>query len=382
MEDLSKNFASLFNPKGAEPVQSMRLSDEYKVSYRDGKSGVYRSVIRFIPFWANPDKSIMQKLVTYVKDPITQKGVYVDDPRSIGSPSPVNDMYWKMQNTKNVTFMNFAKDCFSTRNQYASLVQIIKDEQHPDLVGQIKVFRYGKKLWDKLYQEEHPQIGQGSNPFHPTLGRYFSITCVAQSQFNNFDQSQFVGQSGGCPMWFKNPKTDKFENVTDDIDQNVLLEYLKTSSPDLNAYSYKPWTVEQQQQVDTVLALAANYLQNGTIQQNLGTVATPQADAPVGTANAVGEALNSYGLGIPPISAAPISVPGTARQASAYAPPVNLGGIDTLGAVSTAGPQPQGVPSITGIDIPNVEPATVKTGAANGVPSIGITNIQDVIDSL
>ena len=95
--DLSK----LFNPQAgvAEAPQSVRNTDEYKVSFKDGKGGIYESVIRFVPWYANPEKSIIAKTVSYVKNPITQQGVYVDDPRTVGSFSPIIDMFFKFYNS-------------------------------------------------------------------------------------------------------------------------------------------------------------------------------------------------------------------------------------------------------------------------------------------
>ena len=187
--DLSK----LFNPQAAvvESPQAVRNTDEYKVSFKDGKGGIYESIIRFVPWYADPDKSIIAKTVSYVKNPITQQGIYVDDPRTVGSFSPIIDMFFKFYNSGNAVFQDFGKKHLSSKTQYAALVQIIKDDQHPDLVGKIKVFKFGQKLYDKINAEMHPAMGQGVLPYHPIYGRYFYLKCTSQSGFNNFDQSYF-----------------------------------------------------------------------------------------------------------------------------------------------------------------------------------------------
>ena len=57
---MSTNFNDLFNPGGINaPV--VRNSDEYKVSYKDGKGGIYESVVRFVPYVNDPAKSLMAK---------------------------------------------------------------------------------------------------------------------------------------------------------------------------------------------------------------------------------------------------------------------------------------------------------------------------------
>ena len=139
---MSTNFNDLFNPGGINaPV--VRNSDEYKVSYKDGKGGIYESVVRFVPYVNDPAKSLMAKQVSWVKNPVDQKGMYVDDPRTIGEYSPIIDMFFKFRNSGNAQMQEFGKQYLSTKLQYAALVQIIKDDNHPELVGQIKVFKYG-----------------------------------------------------------------------------------------------------------------------------------------------------------------------------------------------------------------------------------------------
>ena len=68
---------SLFNPKGVTDQTQKGNTEVYKVSYKEGKNGVYRSIIRFIPNFADPSKNIMSKNVSFVKNPITQKAMYV-----------------------------------------------------------------------------------------------------------------------------------------------------------------------------------------------------------------------------------------------------------------------------------------------------------------
>ena len=94
----------LFSPIGVKKEEKQN-TEQYKVSFKDGKNGVYRSVIRFIPNYADPSRCTMIKSVYWVKNPITQKGMYVDDPRSVGQHSPVAEMYSNLYNTKIATYV-------------------------------------------------------------------------------------------------------------------------------------------------------------------------------------------------------------------------------------------------------------------------------------
>ena len=55
-------------------------------------------------------------------------------------------------------------------------------------------------------------------------------------------------------------------------DQNLVVEYLQTNSPDLSKYEYQPWTEEQAKFVDEVLQISDNYLETGTIPTNMATL--------------------------------------------------------------------------------------------------------------
>lgn len=389
--DLSK----LFNPQAAvvESPQAVRNTDEYKVSFKDGKGGIYESIIRFVPWYADPDKSIIAKTVSYVKNPITQQGIYVDDPRTVGSFSPIIDMFFKFYNSGNAVFQDFGKKHLSSKTQYAALVQIIKDDQHPDLVGKIKVFKFGQKLYDKINAEMHPAMGQGVLPYHPIYGRYFYLKCTSQSGFNNFDQSYFFdnknAQNQILPMgvWYMNPATGKMDICTEQTDQQVFADYLATNSPDLSRYEYNPWTSEQEKHINDALKIMADYMQTGSLQSNLQTLNTPSAPVAGMTVNS---APAFPGATMPtPVHAAPVAptglpqVPqGAAPSPAAPAPTPSMGTF-SMGANLGGTPVPASpaVGVISGVDIPTVEPATAPSA---GVTTLGgsIGNIDDVIANL
>ena len=390
--DLSK----LFNPQAAvvESPQAVRNTDEYKVSFKDGKGGIYESIIRFVPWYADPDKSIIAKTVSYVKNPITQQGIYVDDPRTVGSFSPIIDMFFKFYNSGNAVFQDFGKKHLSSKTQYAALVQIIKDDQHPDLVGKIKVFKFGQKLYDKINAEMHPAMGQGVLPYHPIYGRYFYLKCTSQSGFNNFDQSYFFdnknAQNQILPMgvWYMNPATGKMDICTEQTDQQVFADYLAANSPDLSRYEYNPWTSEQERHINDALKIMADYMQTGSLQSNLQTLNTPSAPVAGMTVNS---APAFPGATMPaPAHTAPVAptglpqVPQGAAPSSTVAPaPAPSMGTFSMGANLGGTPVPASPVAgvISGVDIPTVEPATAPSA---GVTTLGgsIGNIDDVIANL
>jgi hypothetical protein len=259
----------IFSKVGVKPESPVQ-NDVYKVNPSDGKNGEYNSIIRFIPYYANPAKCTMQKYVAYVKNPVLGKGMYIDDPRTIGADSPITSMFFQLYNSKIERYMNFAKEHLSSTMQYASLVQIIRDEQHPEYEGRIMVFRYGKKLYDKIYHEQYPKFGEGINPFHPIYGRYFYLTCTKQGKFNNFEQSSFndnrdASGRNASGMYIKDAASNQMVMVTEQTNQQAVLDYLTANSPDLSKYDYHPMTEEQNQFLNETIKQIATMMQNGTI---------------------------------------------------------------------------------------------------------------------
>lgn len=406
-------ITDLFNPMGVNEKEQ-KNSDIYRVNFKEGKGNIYKSVVRFVPWYVDPRTNIMKKYVSYVKNPISNMGMYVDDPKSLddnaSAVSPVNDMYWKLINTKVATYEDIAKKYLSSKLQYASLVQIMQDEQHPELVGKIKVFVYGKKVWEKLYAEEHPAVGEGINPFHPVYGRKFSIVCTSQSNFNNFDQSMFYdervnGSISPSGLWYIDPATNQYAVVNENTNQEVLFNYLAANSPDLSKYAAQPWSEQQTSFVNEVLEIVQNYITTGSFAKP-GQIAMQQSINAIngngGTfANPMGMAVNSNPV-FPGATVQPMAVPqqsqfpGVAQpqfpSAIPQQPVVPQPSVTPQPVVPQpiAMPQPSVVPQtvvpqpmVSGVEPPVVTPQATAPQADNKpqVQTVGV-NVDDILSQL
>jgi hypothetical protein len=421
MADLNWNF---FNGNATAEVEE-KTSELYKVSYKNGKNNVYNSVIRFIPNPVDPTKSIYKKYVAWVYNPISQVGMYVDNFSSPTQHSAITDMFFKMKNTKVPAFEEMAKKCVSSKVQYASFVQILSDEYQKDLVGKIKVFTYGQKIYDKIHNEEYPVQGVGINPFHPVYGRHFSLCCTNQSNFNNFDNSNFFdekneqGQTLASGMWYLNPTTGQMEIATDATDINVLMNYLNDNCTDLSKYDYAEHrTPEQEKHVAEVLEILNNYMLTGqlvspqtAVMQQASAVLHTQSNptfpgvtapvtpvapavspaavppvmpgvAPVMPQPAVSPVMPAPQPAVSPVMPAPQAavppvMPGVVP--SAPAAPVMPGVAPAPAPVMPGAVAPQ--PTIAGVEIPTVTPQP-NYGAAPATPGTAGINMDDILKQL
>jgi len=165
------------------------------------------------------------------------------------------------------------------------LIQIIKDDNQPELEGKILAYRFGKKLWEKVNSEMKPVIGDPHNPFDLLNGKVFSLQITKVSGFNNYDQSKFVDKV--IPLCIPEEKDGKtiLVPITDQSDKAEVFKYLQDNSPDLGKYGFREWEQDTYDYVNGVItavtgqAPAPNNMSavSESIQQSNPT---PQTEAP------------------------------------------------------------------------------------------------------
>lgn len=300
---MSQNYDlnSLFHPQVEMGDSTSKGIAEYNPTADKGQGGVYKSVIRFIPWWENPNNSIFEKWVCWLVDPITDKGRYVDCPSSVGKPSPLQDMFFKLRKSESVQEQKKA-EIFSRRHNFTALIQVIKDEQNKELEGKIMVWKFGKKVWDKINAEKKPVIGDPHEPFDLLDGKAFAVVVTKVAGFNNYDQSRFLDKK--IPLIIMNG--DKLQPINDKTPKETVFSYLKENSPDLNKYAFKDWDQETHNYVNQVILAvtgqtpSSSYadVRNGsqTTQQPASNPITKKPDSGIISTDLSLEDLNS-GLG-------------------------------------------------------------------------------------
>ena len=242
-----ENFQDIFNLDANDFVEKTetRESELYKPDPKKGKDNVYKSLIRFVPFHKDPKKSKVKKYSYWLTDSLTSESFSVDCPSSINQKSIIQDTYWKLKKSPSVAEQKMA-DKFKRRENYYALVQILKDDQDPSMVGKIKVLKFGQKLNNIIQGELQPEYGRPYNPFDPFKGRVMAITVTIVAGYNNYDLSKFVGEETPLLLDGK-PLEQNAETMT------KFVEFLKTNSPDLSNYDYKEWTDDVREKVKSVI---------------------------------------------------------------------------------------------------------------------------------
>jgi gp32 DNA binding protein like len=80
---------------------------------------------------------------------------------------------------------------------YIANVYIVSDPKHPENEGQVKLFKFGKKIFEKLTEAMNPQFEdeQPINPFDLWAGANFKLKIRKVEGYQNYDKSEFESPS-------------------------------------------------------------------------------------------------------------------------------------------------------------------------------------------
>ena len=133
------------------------------------------------------------------KSPITGRWIYHNCPKTIGLPCPTCELsaYLKFNSTD-------PKDNADSKNYYRnegyiSNILVIKDgatEKRKENEGKVFLFKYGKKIHDKLQEMMYPSDGsEGVVHYDPENGLNFKLKVKMDGKYPNFDSSEFARTS-------------------------------------------------------------------------------------------------------------------------------------------------------------------------------------------
>lgn len=266
-----ENLFDVFNldPEAFISKKPERATDEsiYKPYPELGKDGVYKAVVRFLPNIFNPEKSKIHKYYVWLKDPVSAENVCVDCPTTVGKKSILKDLYWKLKNSHSAKDQELAK-MYSRKEDYYSLVQVIKDPNRPELEGKILILKFGRKVNDMIEQQLKPDYGTPCNPYDLFEGRNFVLNVRKVGEWNNYDLCQFAGEK--CPIVIESKAMQKNQE-----DMKIIQNYLNSGPKNLTEFDYKEWTEEINEKV---MSIIRNTVPDGRlISEVLGSASSPKS---------------------------------------------------------------------------------------------------------
>lgn len=159
------------------------------------KAGNGYAVIRFLPAAEGEDVPFIRIWDHGFKGP---GGWYIENSRTSLGPNekdPVgeyNSKLWNASEDDNSPQRRQAR-AQKRRLTYISNVIVLKDPANPENEGKVFLFKYGKKIFDKLQEVMHPQFPDEKplNPFDLWDGANFQIKIRQVEGYRNYDKSQF-----------------------------------------------------------------------------------------------------------------------------------------------------------------------------------------------
>ena len=154
------------------------------------KTGNGYAVIRFLPA---PDKEEIPWAKLYTHAFQGPGGWYIENSlTTVGGKDPVSDYNRELWNSGNESDKDVVRKQ-KRKLSYYSNIYVVKDPTNPANEGKVFLFKYGKKIFDKIMEAMQPEFEDESpiNPFDFWQGANFKLKIVKKDGFWNYDKSEF-----------------------------------------------------------------------------------------------------------------------------------------------------------------------------------------------
>jgi len=154
------------------------------------KAGNGYAIIRFLPAPGGEDVPFVRLFTHGFKGP---GGWYIENSlTTIGQQDPIAELNTRLWNS------GVESDKETVRKQkrqlnYYSNIYVVKDPANPANEGKVFLFRYGKKIFDKITDLMNPQFEDEKpvDPFNLWTGANFKLKIRKFENYPNYDKSEF-----------------------------------------------------------------------------------------------------------------------------------------------------------------------------------------------
>ena len=157
------------------------------------KSGNGYAVIRFLPPPEGEELPCAKVFSHAFQGP---GGWYIENSlTTIGKSDPVGDLNRKLWNSGRDSDKEIARKQ-KRKLSYFSNIYVVRDSLHPENEGRVFLFKYGKKIYDKIVAAMQPEFEDEKpiNPFDFWTGADFKLKIRKLDGFWNYDKSEFAPQ--------------------------------------------------------------------------------------------------------------------------------------------------------------------------------------------
>ena len=191
------NFDSLMKEveKIANPTNNQRNDDDRYWKPSVDKAGNGQAVLRFLPAPAGEDLPWVRVFDHGFQGP-TGKWYIENSLTTINKPDPVGELNSELWNSGIEANKEIARKQ-KRRLSYISNVLVVRDPANPENEGKVFLYKYGKKIFDKIKDVMQPTFEDEApvNPFDLWEGANFKLRIRQVEGYRNYDKSEFDGPS-------------------------------------------------------------------------------------------------------------------------------------------------------------------------------------------
>jgi len=172
----------------------VRGADERLWKPEVDKAGNGYAVIRFLPAPDGEDLPWAQVWSHAFQGP---GGWYIENSlTTLGKKDPVSDLNRELWNSGNDADKETARKQ-KRKLSYYSNIYVISDPANPENEGRVFLYKYGKKIFDKLTEAMQPAFADETpiNPFDFWKGADFKVKIRKVEGYWNYDKSEFAEPS-------------------------------------------------------------------------------------------------------------------------------------------------------------------------------------------
>ena len=156
------------------------------------KTGNGYAVLRFLPA-SNGEEMPWQRVWTHAFQ--DKGGWFIENSlTTLNQKDPVSEENTRLWNTGIDSDKDIARKRKRKLSYYAN-VFVVSDPKHPENEGQEKLYKFGKKIFDKITEAMQPAFEdeQAINPFDFWKGANFKLKIRKVDGYWNYDKSEFEG---------------------------------------------------------------------------------------------------------------------------------------------------------------------------------------------
>lgn len=189
-DSLMKAVESIANPSNEKKGDDDRF---WKPTV--DKAGNGQAVLRFLPAPAGEELPWVRIFDHGFQGP-TGKWYIENSLTTINKPDPVGELNSELWNSGIEANKEIARKQ-KRRLSYISNVLVVRDPANPENEGKVFLYKYGKKIFDKIKDVMQPTFEDEDpiNPFDLDAGANFKLRIRQVEGYRNYDKSEFDGST-------------------------------------------------------------------------------------------------------------------------------------------------------------------------------------------